>query len=170
MKISIALLVGAIAFSFACASVEAPVEPVEPVDIEAVKAELMEADKAWAEAYATADNTSDAFVAAFEDDARLLPPDAPLATGKPAIRAVIEELEALPGIETLWSVEAADVSEGGDFGYTTGSYYMNLDGPDGTTIRIDGKYLTVWRRQADGSWKVTADMFNPNGPPTPIEE
>ena len=109
-------------------------------------------------------------MAPFEDGARMLAPDMPLTVGKDAIHAVIEELEAMPGIETSWSAEPADVSEGGDFGYTTGSYYMNLDGPDGTPIRIDGQYLTVWRRQADGSWKATADMFNPNGPPTPIEE
>ena len=168
MKTSvIALLAGAIAWSLACAQVEAP---VEAVDLEAVKAELMARDKAWADAYASAENSTDAFMAPFEDGARLLAPDTPLAVGKDAIRAVIEEMEAMPGIETSWSAEAADVSEGGDFGYTTGSYYMNLDGPDGTPIRIDGKYLTVWRRQADGSWKATADMFNPNGPPTPIEE
>ncbi len=163
----IVLLAGAIAFSLACAPVEAP---VEPVDLEAVKAELIEKDKAWAAAYASAENSTDAFMAQFEDGARMLAPDVPLAVGKDAIRAVSEQLEALPGIELVWSAEAADVSEGGDFGYTTGSYYMNLDGPDGTPIRIDGKYLTVWRRQADGSWKATADMFNPNGPPTPIEE
>ncbi len=81
-------------------------------------------------------------------------------------RVIIEQLP----VETAWTAEAADVSEGGDFGYTTGSYYMNVEDADGTPIRIDGKYLTVWRRQADGSWKATADMFNPNGPPTPIEE
>ena len=168
MKTSvIVLLAGTIAFSLACAPVEAP---VEPVDLEAVKAELIEKDKAWADAYASAENSTDAFMAPFEDDARLLAPDMPLAEGKDAIRAVIEEMEALPGIETAWTAEAADVSEGGDFGYTTGSYYMNMDGPDGAPIRIDGKYLTVWRRQADGSWKIAAHMFNPNGPPTPVEE
>ncbi len=145
-----------------------PVEaPVEPVDLEAVKAELIEKDDAWAAAYNSAENSTDAFMAQCEDGVRMLAPDAPLAVGKEATRAVIEQLEE---IETVWTAEAADVSEGGDFGYTTGSYYMNTEDAEGTPIRIDGKYLTVWRRQADDSWKVTADMFNPNGPPTPIEE
>ena len=163
MKISIALLVGAIAFSFACAPVEAP---VDPVDIEAVKAELIEKDNAWAAAFNSEENRTDAFMAQCEDGIRMLAPDMPLAVGKDATRVIIEQLP----VDTAWTAEAADVSEGGDFGYTTGSYYMNVEDADGTPIRIDGKYLTVWRRQADGSWKATADMFNPNGPPTPIEE
>jgi len=28
-----------------------------------------------------------------------------------------------------------------------------------------GKYLTVWKKQADGSWKVIEDMFNSDLPP-----
>ena len=163
MKTSIVLLAGAIAFSLACAPVEAP---VESVDLEAVKAELIEKDNAWAAAFNSAENRTDAFMAQCEDGIRMLAPDMPLAVGKDATRVIIEQLP----VETAWTAEAADVSEGGDFGYTTGSYYMNVEDADGTPIRLDGKYLTVWRRQADGSWKATADVFNPNGPPTPIEE
>jgi hypothetical protein len=51
-------------------------------------------------------------------------------------------------------------------GYTIGTYEMQMEGPDGP-ITIDGKYLTVWKRQPDDTWLVTADMFNANGPPTP---
>ena len=65
MKTSvIVLLAGTIASSVACAPVEAP---VEPIDLEAVKAELIEKDIAWADAYASAENSADAFVAPFED-------------------------------------------------------------------------------------------------------
>jgi len=32
--------------------------------------------------------------------------------------------------------------------------------PDGTLIRGGGKYLCVWQRQADGSWKAVHDMWN----------
>lgn len=167
MRHSIVLLCAAIAFSLACAQVE---PPAESIDLEAVKSELIARDAAWAEAYAAADNKPDAFVAVCEDAVRLLAPDMPLADGKNATRAAIEQVESLPGIEVGWSPSLADVSEGGDLGYTIGAYFMNMDGPEGGRIRIDGKYLTVWRRQADGSWKVTADMFNPNAPPTPLEE
>ena len=70
MKTSvIVLLAGAIAISVACALFEAP------VDREAVKAELIEKDKVWADAYASAENSTDAFMALIEDDARLIAPD-----------------------------------------------------------------------------------------------
>jgi len=46
---------------------------------------------------------------------------------------------------------------------------VNKD-PEGMPIRIDGKYLTVWQKQADGAWMITADMFNADGPPTPVEQ
>ena len=41
-----------------------------------------------------------------------------------------------------------------------------MEGPE-DPISIDGKYMTVWKKQSDGTWRVTADMFNANGPPDP---
>ena len=112
----------------------------------------------------------DAFVDLMIDDAYLLPPDAPLAEGKEAIRAVIAALEATPGFSVTWSPSAAEVGSGGDLGFTIGTYEMTMDDPEGNPTRIVGKYITVWKKQSDGTWKATADMFNADGPPTPIEE
>ena len=36
--------------------------------------------------------------------------------------------------------------------------------------RREGEYLTVWHKQPDGSWKLQADIFNTDGPPTSIED
>ena len=150
-----------------CHPAAAPPEP--EIDLEAARTSLIAADEAWFEAYSTTDNPADAFVDRVTGDAYLLPPDAPRTQGKEAIHAVIAELEAMPGFDITWSPSTADVGSGGDLGYTLGSYEMTMEGPEGP-IRIDGKYLTVWRKQADGSWKVTADMFNADGPPVPVEE
>ena len=54
-------------------------------------------------------------------------------------------------------------------GYTIGTYEMKM-APEGSPITINGKYQTVWEKQADGSWMVSADMFNANGPPEPAGE
>ena len=48
-----------------------------------------------------------------------------------------------------------------------GSAYVTVWPADSDPITIDGKYITVWKKQSDGTWRVTADMFNANGPPTP---
>ncbi len=138
--------------------------PQPTVDLDAERNALMSADRAWAEAYAASDSPAEAFVAQLVDDATLLPPDAPLAQGTEAIRTVINELEAMPGFSVTWGPDMAEVGSGGGLGYTIGSYQMQMEGPEGAMI-IDGKYLTVWQKQADGTWMVIADMFNANGPP-----
>jgi ketosteroid isomerase-like protein len=140
--------------------------PQPEIDVDAERNALMSADRAWFEAYSGSDSPADAFIEQLVDNASLLPPDAPLAQGKEAIRVVIMELEAMPGFSITWGPDAADVGSGGDLGFTVGSYEMKMDGPEGP-MRIDGKYITVWRKQLDGTWRVTADMFNANGPPTP---
>ncbi len=136
------------------------------VDLAAERTALLNADRAWAAAYAQSASPPDAFIAQLVDDAYLLPPDAPLTQGKDAIREVVAELEGMPGFSVTWEANAADVGSGGDLGYTIGTYEMKMDGPDGP-MAIVGKYITVWKKQADGTWMVAADMFNANGPPTP---
>ncbi len=92
-----------------------------------------------------------------------------MAKGREAIRSVIAELEAIPGFSVTWGPIAADVADGGDLGYTIGTYEMKM-APEGSPIAISGKYLTVWETQSDGTWKVVADMFNADGPPSAGEE
>ena len=165
------LLSVASVFLLLTAGCAAPGEaPAPEIDLAAERASLMQADQAWFAEYSASDNRPDAFVTRVLDDANLLPPDAPMAEGKEAIRAVIAMLEAMPGFSITWSASAAEVGSAGDMGYTIGTYEITMDGPEGTPIRIDGKYLTVWRKQSDGIWMVTADMFNPDGPPSPVEE
>jgi ketosteroid isomerase-like protein len=140
--------------------------PQPQIDLDAERTTLMEADRAWFESYAASDNPADVFAAQFVDDGSLLPPDAPMAQGKEAIHAAITGLEAMPGFSVTWAPDVADVGSGGDLGFTKGSYAINMDSPEGP-VTINGKYLTIWKKQADGAWMVTADMFNANGPPTP---
>ena len=59
---------------------------------------------------------------------------------------------------------------GADLGYTIGTYHMQLPDGDGNVVEIEGKYLSVWKRQPDGRWKIAVDMFNSNGPPVPVVE
>ena len=79
-------------------------------------------------------------------------------------------LFGMPGFSIMWEASSAHVSEGGDLGYTLGTYEMTLDDPDGNPATVVGKYLTVWRQQADGQWKVTADIFNEDAPPSAMAE
>lgn len=127
-------------------------------DMEAERHALMEADEAWSESHEDVER----FLTFLTEDALFMPDDAPLARGE-AIRTTWEALLALPGFSLAWSPATADVSASGDMGYTAGSYELNFE-QNGSPVVTVGKYLTVWKRQADGSWKVAADCFNTDAP------
>ncbi|TFG66422.1 MAG: DUF4440 domain-containing protein [Gemmatimonadales bacterium] len=135
--------------------------PAQKADLDAERAALMEADRAMFEAYSTSDSPLDALMAHFVDDANVLPPDAPMARDKAESRAVFAALEAMPGYSLTWSPSKGDA--GGGLGYTIGTYQIKVQDPEGNPLAIDGKYMTVWEKQPDGSWKVAVDMFNANG-------
>jgi len=142
----------------------------QDIDLEAERALLLETDRTQAEAYSTSETPLDTIFASFADDARVLAPDIPMAEGWDASRAVFAKLAALPGYSLKVSPALADVGGVADLGYTIGTYHMTLPGSDGSIVEIDGKYVSIWKRQSDGSWKIAVDMFNADGPPVPATE
>ncbi|MDI6780166.1 MAG: DUF4440 domain-containing protein [Bacteroidota bacterium] len=58
----------------------------------------------------------------------------------------------------------AEVSNSGDLGYTWGTYKTKFEGAQGKPLERTGKYLTVWKKQNDGGWKVIADIGNQDTP------
>jgi ketosteroid isomerase-like protein len=59
------------------------------------------------------------------------------------------------GVQLRWIPVKADVS--GDIGYTFGKWEMKIPGKDTTWY---GSYVTVWKKQEDGSWKYVLDGGN----------
>jgi hypothetical protein len=57
----------------------------------------------------------------------------------------------------------------GDLAYDRGTYSMTVTPPGLAPIEDHGKYLSIWRKQADGSWKITHAMFN-SDPPLPTTQ
>ena len=57
-----------------------------------------------------------------------------------------------------WRPVTAEVSNDGTMAYTIGTWDFHLRGKDSAASAGTGHYLTVWRRQADKSWKVLADI------------
>jgi ketosteroid isomerase-like protein len=138
--------------------------------VAALRASLLEADHAWSAAAAASDTPLDVFEALMVDDVHVLPPDAPMVRGREESRAVFAELYGMPGFSLSWSPAEAIVDDEGTLGVTIGTYRMALQDADGLPVTVAGKYMTVWVRRPDGSWGVTADMFNADGPPPPAAE
>ncbi len=56
-----------------------------------------------------------------------------------------------------WYPSQADISRDGRLGYTTGPYEYRAEGVQDPAVR-HGNYVSIWRKQADGSWRVILDM------------
>lgn len=62
-----------------------------------------------------------------------------------------------PGVSLKWSPYYTDVSEDGTMGFNYGPYELRTPGPDGKEKLITGWFLTIWKRQPDGSWRYVMD-------------
>ncbi len=134
------------------------------VDIEQEIENLMEADRNFAR-MALEIGTAEAFRNYFEPEGVQFPNGLYPIKGR---EAVYQSLLEVPDSYVLrWEPELAEVSAAGDFGWTWGYYTSSYTDSSDTEIKNYGKYLTVWRKQPDGSWRVRADTGNKNpGPKT----
>jgi ketosteroid isomerase-like protein len=82
--------------------------------------------------------------------------------GKDAIRAFYQAAFANPAFILSWQATRAEMFRSGDTGYTTGRYELQAKDGRGNKVVRHGSYLTVWKKQSDGSWKVIADGGAPD--------
>jgi uncharacterized protein (TIGR02246 family) len=141
-----------------CAPTQAP---APQADLANVRVALIDTDQAWSASVQDLEK----FVSFFAEDASFLPPDMPMTQGKESIRAAAGQMFALPGFNVTWKANKADVGASADLGYTLGTYELTTNDAAGKPVTSVGKYVTVWKKQDDGQWKVVADCFNPDGPP-----
>lgn len=132
---------------------------VAPVHAQSAAA-LMEADRAFARAVAA--KRLDGWVSFFADSGTMFRPGGQVV-GHTAIREWMGGAFADSSFHLEWDPVRADIAASGDLGYTIGRWQSRRLGPDGQEVRQTGSYVTVWRRQADGSWKVAVDIGNPDG-------
>lgn len=114
---------------------------------------------------AVADRDLEKIVSHYADDAVLMPTAEPIVVGKAAIRKEWAHILAIPNFQNRSELTKIDASSGGDMAYTMGSYVATLMGEDGNLATEPGKWMSVWRRQPDGSWRIVADIYNTDIPP-----
>jgi uncharacterized protein (TIGR02246 family) len=147
-----------ILLTLSCTPQQQPATDTRVVDEAAIRA----ADNAWSK---VAENKQpDGMMAYYAEDAVTLPPNAPTASGKDAIRKLLGDMFALPGFSIKWQPTKVEVARSGDMAYSQGTYQLTLNGPKGSPITDRGKYLTVWKKQSDGNWKSIVDTFSSDLP------
>ena len=124
------------------------------VDVDAERNAIMEADRAFYEA--TAERGVDGWIDFFAEDGRQIVVGT-VIEGKGAIRDLMAPAFT-SGSALQWTPSFADVGSSGELGYTIGAYESEATTGDGEIESRHGIYVTIWKKQADGSWKVVLDI------------
>jgi ketosteroid isomerase-like protein len=136
--------------------------PSAPKDTRAAdESAIRDQDAQWAKAAASKD--VDATVSYYSDDASLLAPNATIASDKPSIRAAWSSMLG-PDTSLTWQASKVDVARSGDLAYIVGVYQMTTSATGSKPMVDRGKFVEVWKKQADGNWKTVADIFNSDLP------
>lgn len=117
----------------------------------------------WSQDFASKD--PEKLAAHYADDAVLMGPGMPASSGKDAIRKTLKEMVSDPALSIKFQPSKVEVGKAGDLAYTQGSYTMTMTDPHSKQVVNDhGSYVTIYRKQADGSWKAVADIATSETP------
>lgn len=131
-------------------------------DVAAARGALLDADRAFNNA--TAERRTDGWMEFIAEDASVIR-SAGTITGRAAIRDEMSKAFADTAFSLRWEPLQSDIGAAGDLGYTNGRYEARFRDAKGNAAMRTGRYLTIWKKQADGSWKVVRDIGVQDPPP-----
>ncbi len=157
-------LVILLCFAFSCQQGEEVAEEVKAekpvIDLAQVRQSIEEANVKFGEAVRSGDAT--ALATLCTEDARLLPPNSEMIVGR-------------EGIEGFWGgglqmgikdaiLTTVEVFVMGDMVCEIGKYDLTIQPEGQEAIEDNGKYLVIWKKAADGTWKLHVDIWNTSLP------
>lgn len=105
----------------------------------------------------------DRWMSIWDDDGIQMPPHDPVFSGLEQIRK--RNTQYFEIYHWSMTMDIKEIQVVGDWAYGRGFYTATLTPKvPGDEVFIDGKFLTILKRQADGSWKIYRDCFNDNVP------
>ena len=129
-------------------------------DTAAIAAMMHAHTTAWVDAYNAGD--ADKIVAGYTEDAVLMPPEAPAATGHEAMKQYL--VGDMASAKTAGSTLALDTDASGvsgDLAWHSGTFHVN--GSGGASVAT-GKYLEVWHQDEEHNWLMIRDIWNTDAP------
>jgi uncharacterized protein (TIGR02246 family) len=155
------LAVLALAAVFAgCRPAPSPTPDTRDADAKAIR----DLETAWNQAAVARD--LDKITSFYTEDASILDSYAPTITGIAAIRAVTKDSLADKNLFMSFTSSKIEVAKSGDLAYSQGTYTWTGTDPKTRKVMTEqGKFVNVYRKQADGAWKIAADIGNPDAPP-----
>ena len=148
-------------FLFGCAQAPPPAPPdTRAADEKAIR----DMETEWVKAFAAKD--MDKILAHYADDGMVLLANAPTMTGKDAIRAGMKDTITDPKFSLDLKTAKVDVSKD-DLAYSQGTYSVKFTDPKTKKLMAEtGRYVEVYKKQPDGSWKIVQDINSPEAPAT----
>lgn len=121
---------------------------------------LRERGRTWVEAARREDAA--ALARLYTSDAVFMPPGRPELAGRAKIRSLFQT--QFERFEADYEFEIREIVVSGDWAFRRGAYTVRATLPDGSERTVRDKFLDVWRREADGRWRIARDIWNRNSP------
>ena len=106
------------------------------VDLSAEEAAIRAANKEWQEAAQARD--LDHFLSFYANEAMVFPPNAPLVSGKDAIRSFWSGLMANPEFQLSWELVKVEVAKVGDLAWVQETFELQFQNPEGELVQDRG--------------------------------
>ena len=119
------------------------------------RAALMDADRAFAQT--TRERGAEGWASYFAADGTMIVPGRQVS-GQAAIRRLMEQSFRDSTFVISWEPQRADLSQGGDLGYTVGRYETSRSDADGSLVTSTGTYVTIWKKNESGVWRAVLDV------------
>lgn len=142
--------------------------PAPAADLADARRAVRAADSAFAAAAAAED--LEGSVSSLTEDGIMFVPDQPPVIGRAAVRAYMRESFAIPHFSISWTTDTVVVASSGDMAWSYARSRYTFPAKSGAPDAVDtayGKGISLWRRDPDGRWRATADIWNgaPQLPP-----
>lgn len=97
----------------------------------------------------------------WDDNAVVISAGEPELKGKQAIRGMVEGSINDPNFSISWEPNHVEISEKGDMGYLLENAKITIKDSTGNSKVQNFKSVTIWKKQADSSWKNVVDVMSP---------
>ena len=159
-----AFAIGLLLLNMSCSEAPRQARDTRAADTKAIQ----DGESTWNHDWAQKDVEN--IMSHYADDAVLMVPGVAVMKGKDAIRTGLQGFLQDKNLSLSFTAATTDVAKSGDIGYTQGTYTLTQTDPKTKKPMTEtGKYVTVYKKQADGSWKAVEDVSNadPAAPAAP---
>jgi ketosteroid isomerase-like protein len=132
----------------------------QTIIVDSLKAtqELLSKDIEFSE-YCVKNGINESFTNYIADDGVLLRPNHHPVVGKDSVIKLLNNKNK-NNLTMRWKPSYAFVAKSGELGYTYGVYELSDAAPDGAVISSSGTYVSIWKKDSSGNWKLALDCGN----------